>query len=102
MESNRQIPQVKFSGRPDEWVTFLSVEADGYVAGGGVALVHQKGDDTSNARAIAEVPTMIETLKAWISAEDMPCMKGEEMVAYNEQYHRALKSAKDILKRIED
>ena len=55
----------------------------------------------ANARAIAEVPTMIETLKAWISAEDMPCMKGEEMVAYNEQYHRALRSAKDILKRIE-
>jgi hypothetical protein len=51
---------------PESRASFLSVEAAGFVAGGGIALVHLKIDtdvSVANARLIAAAPDILQALR---------------------------------------
>ena len=57
------IVEVKLPGMV-EFATFISIEADGFSAGGGICLVHEKhsGIGQANARLIAAAPELLEAL----------------------------------------
>jgi len=61
--SGKHVP-ITLQDFPDQDVSFDSVEAEGYEAGGGIALVHRKpGYRNPNAALIAAAPDLLAALE---------------------------------------